>query len=237
MKMAVWDIRMFKEVNSYFTRQPASSVSISDRGLTAVGWGTQTSIWRGLFTKHALEQEKIQSPYMAWGGEGKRIERVRWCPFEDVLGISHDAGFSSALVPGAGEPNFDALEVNPYENTKQRQEAEVKSLLNKLQPEMISLNPDYIGNLDLRSEEQRKAEKDLDKKPVDPIADIKNRGRGKNSSLRKYLRKKGSKNIIDERRMKIEELRKAQNEKHHQRLKATEEELGPALSRFARKGA
>jgi U3 small nucleolar RNA-associated protein 7 len=237
MKMSVWDIRMFKEVNSYFTRQPATSVSISDTGLTAVGWGTQSSIWRGLFTKHALDQEKIQSPYMAWGGEGKRIERMRWCPFEDVLGISHDSGFSSALVPGAGEPNFDALEVNPYENTKQRQEAEVKSLLNKLQPEMISLNPDYIGNLDLRSEEQRKAEKDLDKKPVDPIADIKNRGRGKNSSLRKYLRKKGSRNIIDERRLKIEELRKAQSEKHHQRLKATEEELGPALSRFARKGA
>lgn len=235
MKMSVWDIRMFKEVNSYFTRQPASSVSLSDRGLTAVGWGTQTSIWRGLFTKHALDQEKIQSPYMAWGGEGKRIERVRWCPFEDVLGISHDAGFSSALVPGAGEPNFDALEVNPYETTKQRQESEVKSLLNKLQPEMISLNPDYIGNLDLRSEEQRKVEKDLDKKPVDPIADIRNRGRGKNSSLRKYLRKKGGKNIIDERRVKIEELRKAQSEKQHQRLKATEEELGPALGRFARK--
>lgn len=237
MKMSVWDIRMFKEVNSYFTRQPASTVSISDRGLTAVGWGTQTSIWRGLFTKHALEQEKIQSPYMAWGGEGKRIERTRWCPFEDVLGISTDQGFSSILVPGAGEPNFDALEVNPHENKKQRQEAEVKSLLNKLQPEMISLNPDYVGNLDLASAEQRQAEKDLDKKPVDPIADVKNRGRGKNSSLRNYLRKKGSKNIIDERRLKIEELRKSQSEKQNKRLKAAEEELGPALGRFARKGA
>ena len=30
MKMSVWDIRMFKEVNSYFTRRPASSVAISD---------------------------------------------------------------------------------------------------------------------------------------------------------------------------------------------------------------
>lgn len=237
LKMSVWDVRMFKEVNSYFTRQPAATVSISDRGLTAVGWGTQTSIWRGLFTKHALEQEKIQSPYMAWGGEGKRIERVRWCPFEDILGVSTDRGFSSILVPGAGEPNFDSLEVNPYETTKQRQEAEVKSLLNKLQPEMITLNPDYIGNLDLASAEQRQAEKDLDKKPLDPIADVKNRGRGKNSSLRKYLRKKGSKNIIDERRLKIEELRKAQNDKQNKRLKAAEEELGPALGRFARKGA
>ena len=226
---------MFKEVSSYFTRQPATSVAISDRGLTAVGWGTQTSIWRGLYSKSSLDQEKIKSPYMAWGGEGKRIERVRWCPFEDVLGVSHNEGFNHVLAPGAGEPNFDALEANPYENTKQRQEAEVKSLLNKLQPEMISLNPDYIGNLDLMSAEQRKAEKDLDKKPVDPIADVKNRGRGKNSSLRKYLRKKGSRNIIDERRLKIEELRKSQSEKQHKRLKVTEEELGPALSRFARK--
>jgi U3 small nucleolar RNA-associated protein 7 len=235
LKMSVWDIRMFKEVNSYFTRQPASSVAISDRGLTAVGWGTSTSIWRGLFTKHALQQEKIQSPYMAWGGEGKRIERVMWCPYEDLLGASHDKGFSSIIVPGAGEPNFDALEVNPYENTKQRQEAEVKALLNKLQPEMISLNPEYIGNLDLLSAEQRKAEKDLDKKPEDPIADIKNRGRGKNSSLRKYLRKKGSRNIVDERRLKIEELRKSQSVRENKKLQDQEAELGPALGRFARK--
>jgi U3 small nucleolar RNA-associated protein 7 len=174
---------------------------------------------------------------MAWGGDGKRIEQVRWCPFEDVLGISHDAGFSSILVPGAGEPNFDALEVNPYENTKQRQEAEVKSLLNKLQPEMISLNPDFIGNLDLASAEQRKAEQDLDKKPVDPLAQIKNRGRGKNSSLRKYLRKKGGRNIIDERRLRIEELRKSQSEQQQKKVKAAEEELGPTLGRFVRKRA
>ncbi|ATZ53350.1 Bcutp7 [Botrytis cinerea B05.10] len=237
MKMSVWDVRMFKEVNSYFTRQPASSVAISDRGLTAVGWGTQVSIWRGLFSKSSLEQEKIQSPYMAWGGEGNRIERVRWCPFEDVLGTSHDSGFSSILVPGAGEANFDALEVNPFETTKQRQEAEVKSLLNKLQPEMISLDPNYIGNLDLRSDEQRKAEKDLDKKPEDPMAKIKNRGRGKNSSLRKYLRKKSSRGIIDDQRDRIEELRKSQMQREKNRLKSTEEELGPALGRFAKKSA
>ncbi|EDO02622.1 hypothetical protein SS1G_05099 [Sclerotinia sclerotiorum 1980 UF-70] len=209
MKMSVWDVRMFKEV----------------------------SIWKGLFSKSSLEQEKIQSPYMAWGCEGKRIERVRWCPFEDVLGTSHDSGFSSILVPGAGEANFDALEVNPFETTKQRQEAEVKSLLNKLQPEMISLDPNYIGNLDLRSDEQRKAEKDLDKKPEDPMAKIKNRGRGKNSSLRKYLRKKSSRGIIDEQRDRIEELRKSQMQREKNRLKTTEEELGPALGRFAKKSA
>ncbi|OTB12980.1 hypothetical protein K445DRAFT_356521 [Daldinia sp. EC12] len=234
-KMAVWDIRMFKEVNNYFTRQPASSIAISDRGLTAVGWGTKTTIWKGLYSKHAAEQEKIQSPYMTWGGEGKRIERVRWCPFEDILGLGHDEGFSSIIVPGAGEPNFDALEVNPFETAKQRQETEVKSLLNKLQPEMIALDPNFIGNLDLRSEQQRQAEKDLDAKPVDIETEIRNRARGKNSALRRYLRKQRGKNIIDEKRLKVEELWKEQLQQRENKQKEKEVELGPALSRFARK--
>lgn len=236
LKMGVWDIRQFKEVNSYFLRQPGSSVSISDRGITAVGWGTQVSAWRGLFNKHVEDQEKIQAPYMGFGGEGHRIERVRWCPYEDILGISHDKGFSSMIVPGAGEPNLDTLEVNPYENTKQRQEGEVRALLNKLQPEMISLNPDFVGNLDLVSAAERKKEADLDRKPEDPVLKLKNRGRGKNSSLRKYLRKKGKRNVIDEQRLRVDALRMQENKKARTNLRKHEEELGPALARFAKKG-
>ena len=234
LKMAVWDIRAFREVNNYFLRQPGSSVSISDRNLAAVSWGTQTSIWKGLFDKSLVDQEKIQSPYMGWGGEAKRPERVQWCPFEDVLGIAHDKGFSSILVPGAGEPNFDALELNPYENTKQRQESEVKALLNKLQPEMISLNPSIIGKLDVTSEETRRLERDLDRKPEDPVLKIKNKGKGKNSSLRKYLRKKSRKNVVDEQRLRVDAMRLEQNKQARTKLKAHEKELGPALARFAR---
>lgn len=236
--MAVWDIRTFKEVNNYFLRKPAASIAISDSGLVAVGWGTQTTIWRGLFSKARSDtnQEKVQSPYMRWGGDGKKVLRVSFCPFEDSLGIGHSRGFDSILIPGAGEANYDALEVNPFETTKQRQEAEVKSLLNKLQPEMISLNPDFVGNLDLASEERRRKEKDFDRKEEDPILKLKNRGRGRNSSLRKYLRKKSTRNIIDERREKIEALRKETNERTRKvSKKDPKEELGPALARFVRK--
>ncbi|KDN65982.1 putative BING4CT domain-containing protein [Colletotrichum sublineola] len=233
-KMAVWDIRMFREVNQYFTRQPASSVAISNSGLTAVGWGTQTSVWKDLFNKNEPVQQKVQSPYMSWGGEGKRIERVRWCPFEDVLGMGHDEGFSSIIVPGAGEANFDALEVNPFESAKQRQEAEVKGLLNKLQPEMIALDPNFIGNIDLRSEKQRQADKDLDAKPLSIEEEIKKRARGKNGALKKYLRKQRKKNIIDEKRMKIDEIWEKQ-QKEKKKNQEVEADLGPALSRFGRK--
>ncbi len=235
LKMAVWDIRMFREVNKYFVRKPGTSVAISDRSLVAVGWGTQTSVWRGLFDKSKEDQEKIQSPYMGWGGVGRRIERVRWCPFEDVLGISHDKGFSSIIIPGAGEPNFDALEADPYENTKQRQEGEVKALLNKLQPEMISLNPNFVGDLDLASAATRKAERDLDRKPEDTVLMFKNKARGRNSSLRKHMRRKIKKNIIDEQRLKIEAFQESRKNKDATNLEKRKEELGPTLARFVRK--
>jgi U3 small nucleolar RNA-associated protein 7 len=224
-----------RQVNNYFTRAPASSVSISDGGLTAVGWGTSTTIWKGLYTKHRAEQEKIVSPYMSWGGEGKAVERVRFCPLDDVLGIGHDEGFSSIIVPGAGEANFDALEVNPFETAKQRQDTEIKSLLNKLQPDMIALDSNFIGGLDLRSDQLRQAEKDLDAKPVDIETEIRNRAKGKNSALRKYLRKQRSKNIIDEKRLKVEELWKEQQQQNQEKRQEKAAELGPALGRFARK--
>ena len=234
-RLKLWDIRALKEFHTYTTRQPASSISISDRGLAAVATGTGVTIWKDLFTSHPTSApEKVQSPYLTWGNAGQRVERVRFCPFDDILGISHASGFSSTIIPGAGEPNYDALEANPYETRKQRQETEVSSLLNKLQPETIALDPNFIGTLDMRSAEQRKREKDLDTPVEDPLAKLKerNRGRGKNSALRRHLRKKGGKNVIDEKRMRLEEMRKERTERERERGKREKGELGPALSRF-----
>jgi U3 small nucleolar RNA-associated protein 7 len=240
LRLKLWDIRALKEVHSYNTFHPASSISISDRGLAAVAAGTAVTIWKDTFsTPTTLSPSKIESPYLNWGNNGRRIERVNFCPFEDILGISHNAGFSSIIVPGAGEPNFDALEVNPYETTKQRQEAEVRSLLNKLQPETIALDPNFIGQLDRRSAEQRVREKDLDTPVADPLAKLKerNRGRGKNSAIRRHLRKKGGKNIIDEKRLRLEDMKKEKAEREKSKLRQDKEELGAALGRFVRRGA
>lgn len=234
-KMNIWDIRMFREVHSYSCYQPGASVAISDRGLTAVGWGTQVSVWRGLLDAAVADQGKVNSPYMAWGGDGQRIENMRWCPYEDVLGVTHDQGFASLLVPGAGEPNFDSLAANPYENTHQRQEAEVHSLLTKLQPDMISLDPSVIGKLDTISDKKVQEARDLDRRPEEHMEKLKNRGRGRNSALRKYLRKKGRGNVIDEKRLKAEALRKEHAARSKEKKQQERQDLGPALGRFAKK--
>ncbi|KAJ4398643.1 putative U3 small nucleolar RNA-associated protein 7 [Didymella pomorum] len=233
-RMSVWDIRMFREIHTHHLRVPGTSLSISDRNLTAVGYGTQVNIYKPeIFTSNP--DLVLPTPYMAWGGEGLSTGRVRFCPFEDILGIGHEKGFTSIIVPGSGEPNPDTLEqgTNPFETSKQRRETEVHALLEKIQPEMIALDPNFVGNLDLTSHEQRRKERDLDAKDEDKIAKLKKRGRGRNSALRRYLRKSGSKNVIDEekeRAREIVERRKERNVQKQKQLKAT---YGPALERFA----
>jgi len=98
-------------------------------------------VWRDCLDR------KATSPYLthmlALGG----IKSLRFCPYEDVLGVGCAGGISSLLIPGAGEPNFDSFVANPFQSKKERQEQEVVQLLDKLQPDTIMLEPDAIGKV------------------------------------------------------------------------------------------
>jgi U3 small nucleolar RNA-associated protein 7 len=196
----VWDLRTYKELHDYSTLQPASSLDISQRGLLAVGHGPHVTVWRDALS------HKQTSPYMAELYGGESIVSARFCPFEDILGVGATRSVRSLIVPGAGEPNFDALELNPFQTKKQRQESEVKALLDKIQPEMITLDPTALVRVQddhaAMIAEQRKlaGEAALREKPK-----IRHRARGRSSAGQREHRK--SVNVITkERALYLEKL-------------------------------
>lgn len=139
--LKIWDVRNCKCLQSYRIPYSANHVSFSQRNVLAVAMGNKLQIYKDCCTSGT------STPYLCHT-VGQTIADVAFCPYEDVLGIGHDGGFSSILVPGAGEANFDALERNPFQTKSQRRETEVKSLLEKIQPELIVLDPHKVMEID-----------------------------------------------------------------------------------------
>lgn len=219
--MKIWDIRNFRELHNIENLPtPGTNVSISDTGLLALTRGPHVTLW-----KDALKSSKESRPYFGSSGlpnrntpymshlfPGNRVNNVQFVPFEDLLGVGHNDGVTNLIVPGAGEANYDALEVNPFETNKQRQEQEVRSLLNKLPADSIALDPNVIGTVERGASNTRLTAKDLaqittrkqDKTTEDEsIPNVRPDVKSKNSGLRSFLRKK-TQNVIDERKLKVQ---------------------------------
>ena len=143
------------------------------------------------------------------------VETLRFRPFEDVCTIGHAKGIASIVIPGSGEPNLDTTEynLNPYQDKKQRREAEVRALLDKLEPGMITFDPNDIGGMEestpeIRNERLKDAEEKANahKKPKKQAT--KKRGRSK---IQTQLRRK-QRNVIDEQVAKLREAREKEKE-------------------------
>ncbi|KAF9439234.1 Small subunit (SSU) processome component [Entomortierella beljakovae] len=229
-QLKLWDLRTYKAVQEYFTPTPASSLSVSQRGLLAVGFGSHVSIWKDPF------KTKQVSPYMNHLQPASAVNDVRFVPFEDVLGFGHKSGVSSLVVPGSGEPNFDALEANPFQTKRQRQEMEVHALLDKIQPEMITLDVNMIGKMDKAPIQVVNKEKKEAWAAANPeeAKELKFKARGKNSSSRRHLRKM-AKNVVDQKKVQL--LERIENDKKDRakRRAGDTDEAVTALDRFSGK--
>ncbi|UPR02232.1 BING4CT (NUC141) domain-containing protein [Chloropicon primus] len=228
-QMKVWDVRTYKLLHAYFCSAPAKSVEISQRGLVGISWGSRVQVW-----KDALHV-KAKAPYMNHQQDSGYIRQVSFCPYEDVLGIGHERGFSSILVPGAGEPNYDSFVANPYQTRKERREHEVHALLDKLQPDTIVLNPQAVGNLKLdpkeivaqKKQEQRAAIQSRTTKQREKN-EAKNKMKGKNKPTKRHRKKQM--NVIRDQKEALQELVKRKDRDN--RESKIGEDVPSSLKRF-----
>ncbi|KAM9350531.1 WD repeat-containing protein 46 [Symphorus nematophorus] len=217
-KLKVYDIRAFKPLKSYFLPAGASCLSLSQRGLLSAATGDIVQVYRDVWST------PVTKPYMAHRVRGT-VWGLHFCPFEDVLGVGHGDGFTSMLVPGAGEPNFDGLDANPYRSAKQRQEWEVKALLEKIQPELISLDPTELGQVDQATFEQRHQDR-VEALGYDPLArekfspKYKKKGRSSAGGVERRKKQVAHEDQRDVIRKTVEDKMKMEKERKEREKKA-----------------
>lgn len=233
-KIKIWDLRKFEVLQTLPGH--ANTLDFSQKGLLAAATGSFVQI-SGNFS-----ESQSYSRYMTHSmAKGYQIKKLLFRPYEDVLGIAHSMGWSSILIPGSGEPNFDSWVANPFETSKQRREKEVRSLLDKLPPETIMLDPSKIGTMKPPSRKQKPTKQERESEMEAAVAAVKDmptkkktKGRSKPS---KSVKKK--QDIIGRtKRPFLEQQMKEEEALSRKKQKASEEtELPKSLQRFARKKA
>ena len=142
---------------------------------------------------------KRGAPYIVEEFPKRTVSCVRFAPYEDVLGVGHSGGFTSMVVPGAGEANFDSYEVNPFQTRRQRADQTVRSLLEKLQPDTITLDKHAFSVAAPKDEEELAADRAAERKAqlLPEVDQERNRMRGRSSISLRMKRKRM--NIVDEK--------------------------------------
>lgn len=233
-KIKIWDLRKFEVLQTLPGH--ANTLDFSQKGLLAAATGSFVQIL-GNFS-----ESQSYSRYMTHSmAKGYQIKKLLFRPYEDVLGIAHSMGWSSILIPGSGEPNFDSWVANPFETSKQRREKEVRSLLDKLPPETIMLDPSKIGTVKPPSRKQKPTKQERESEMEAAVAAVKDmpiKKKTKGRSKPSKSAKKKQEIIVRTKRPFLEQHMKEEEALSRKKQKSSEEaELPTSLQRFARKKA
>ncbi|XP_024028858.1 probable U3 small nucleolar RNA-associated protein 7 [Morus notabilis] len=232
-KIKIWDLR---KLDYELQNIPghANTLDFSQKGLLACGTRSSVQILGDL--SGAQNYSRYMNHSMV---KGYQIGKVVFRPYEDVLAIGHSMGWSSILIPGSGEPNFDSWVANPFETSKQRREKEVRSLLDKLPPETIMLDPTKIGTVrpakkkEKPTKQEREAEMEAAIEDAKDI-DFKRKTKGRNKPSKRV--KKMQETVAKAKRPFLEQNMEEEELLARKKQKTSEVvELPVSLQRFAKK--
>ncbi|KAG8757647.1 Small subunit (SSU) processome component [Serendipita sp. 396] len=166
-RVKIWDCRNWKGcLRQWAVRTNPSNGAVgaqlewSQKGMLAVGSSSSINIFKQPVV--VAPHSHLANPplYMTHPTPRSYISSVRFIPHRDLLSIAHSATSTSAgnlahehtvstiLVPGSGNPDYDTGEGgDPHEGGKGRREREVRSLLERLEPGTIAIDPDMLGNM------------------------------------------------------------------------------------------
>jgi len=127
-RFKIWDIRnSYHEVFSYSVPWKPTDVRFSQTGLAAVASGHSVFFWKD------AQLEKQKGPYFRHDDlHRKQVTGCAFAPYEDFMGVCHDAAFESIFVPGSGSRDFDTFEDNLNTDRRQNREIVVQKLLQKV---------------------------------------------------------------------------------------------------------
>jgi U3 small nucleolar RNA-associated protein 7 len=144
-------VSLFKPLASKRMNAPVTALSYSQSGHLAVSHGHRVSIFAPGNFDHLYAQHELTDG-------GAPITSLTFAPFDDVLCVGHHRGYASLVIPGSGSRTFDSLDAAPVLSKAQRREAEVQALLDKLPADMITLDPEFVGGVDMDAAARRKDE-------------------------------------------------------------------------------
>ena len=233
-KIKLWDLRKFEVLQTLPGH--AKTLDFSQKGLLACGTGSFVQVLSDFSGTQNYSRYMNHSMV-----KGYKISNLLFRPYEDVLGIGHSMGWSSILIPGSGEPNFDSWVANPFETRKQRGEKEVHLLLDKLPPETIMLDPTKIGTVKTARKKEKSTTKEIEAEmeaTVEAVKDginMKKKTKGRSKPSKKL--KKRQEIIAKAKRPFLEQqMQDGQLSIKKQKISG-EVELPKSLQRFARKKA
>ena len=145
----IWDLRTYNCLHSYRLGAGAAHLQFSQRGLLGVAFGNRVEVYKNPTV------ESLHHPYMKHQ-VFKTVSSLNFCPYEDVLGVGHGAGFSS--------------------------------MLDKISPDLISVDREALGGVDMPTLEEKIQErnKKLFIKPVNIDFDPRQKMKGKQGSAKRH---------------------------------------------------